>query len=165
MNNLMIAAAAASALVASSASDARPVLSSRAAAALVQPYYDAVTGLTPERVRASAEAVTTASWHNCSDEGVCETRDQAIKRWSGIRKLIPDVSIVIREVLVSGNKIVVRGEMTGTPAKAIFGVEPHGRSFKVMTTDIHELAGSKIAHSYHLENWGRGIEQLRGISH
>lgn len=138
------------------------VLDPKTAAILVQPYYDALLARTPGAVRASAESVTTPNWRNCTDEDVCETREAAIKRWSGIRKLIPNFDIELREVLVAGNKVVVRGELSGSPVGPLMGVDPQGRSFRIMTTDIHEISAGKIVHSYHLEDWGRGIEQMRG---
>lgn len=139
------------------------VMSTEAATAFVQPYYNALMAPSPAAVRASTESITALNWRNCTDENVCETREAAIKRWSGLRKLIPDFKIELREVIVAGNKIVVRGEMTGTPAgHAFMGVDPQGRSYRIMTTDIHTVAGGKIVHSYHLEDWGRGITQLRG---
>lgn len=132
------------------------------ALALVQPYYDALLAPTPDRVRGLVERATSPDWRNCTDEDVCETRDEAIARWGSHRQLIPDLDLEIRDVLVSGNKIVVRGRMTGTPNRPLMGVDPQGRSFRVMTVDIHEIADGKIVHSFHLEDWGRGIAQMRG---
>jgi predicted ester cyclase len=164
MMRTSISIAAAVALLATSTPglSAAPALSRKAAAALVQPYYDALLARTPGAVRANVEAVTTPSWHNCTDEDVCETREAAIKRWSEIRSLIPDFSIKLRDVLVAGDKIIVRGELSGRPVGPLMDVDPQGRSFHIMTTDIHDIARGKIVHSYHLEDWGRGIEQMRG---
>ncbi len=164
MRKLIVVAVALAALTASASSIAEsPLFSTKEAAVFVKPYYDALMASTPAGVRSSAESVTAATWRNCTDEDVCETRQAAITRWSGLRKLIPDFHIEMREVLVMGNKIVVRGEMTGTPAGHSFmGVDPQGRSYRIMTTDIHDIAGGKIVHSFHLEDWGRGISQLRG---
>lgn len=163
MRKLTIVAGALAWLAASSPSMAdAAVLDPKSAAVLVQPYYDALLARTPGAVRASAESVTTANWRNCTDEDVCETREAAIERWSGIRKLIPDFDIEIREVLVAGDEVVVRDELNGTPVGPLMGVDPQGRSFRIMTTDIHKIDAGKIVHSYHLEDSGRGIEQMRG---
>lgn len=153
-------------LAASSPSLAKtPIQDSRIAAVLVQPYYNALLARTPDAVRASIESVTPSNWRNCTDEEVCETREAAIRRWSEIRKLIPDFNIELREVLVAGDKVIVRGVLSGTPVGPLMGVSPQGRSFRLMTTDIHEISGGKIVHSFHLEDWGRGIDQLRGARH
>lgn len=139
-----------------------PVMDVETARALVQPYYNALLAPTPALVRSLAEGATSPDWRNCTDETVCETREDAIKRWSGHRSYIPDLDLHIHEVLVSGNKVVVRGRMTGSPTQPLMGVDPQGRSFSIMTTDIHEIADGKIVHSFHLEDWGRGLAQMRG---
>ncbi len=164
MRKLTIVAGALAALAVSVPCVAQsPILSAKDAARFVKPYYDALMAPTPAAVRSIAESVTAPNWHNCIDETVCETREQAITRWGGLRKLIPDFNIEMREVFVVGNKIIVRGEMTGTPVgHSFFGVDPQGRSYRIMTTDIHEVVGGKIVHSYHLEDWMRGLSQLRG---
>ena len=132
------------------------------ARALIQPYYDALLAKTPENVRSIAEGVTTEDWTNCTDDDVCEKREEAIARWAGHIALIPDLDLQIREVLVSGDKVVVRGRMTGTPTAEVMGVAPQGHSFSIMTCDIHTIRHGKIARSFHLEDWARGISQMRG---
>jgi len=42
---------------------------------------------------------------------------------------IPDMKFDIKEVLVSGNRVIVRGEVSGTPSGELFGVPHGGRSF------------------------------------
>ena len=86
----------------------------------------------------------------------------AITRWSGRIARLPNFHIEMREVLVSGNRVIVRSELTGVPAGTFMGIDPQGRSFRIMTIDIHEIDGDKIIRSYHLEDWGRGLRQLRG---
>lgn len=139
-----------------------PAMDVEAARTLVQPYYDALLAPTPALVRSLLEGATIPEWRNCTDDTVCETRDEAIERWSGHRSYIPDLDLRIQEVLVAGNRIVVRGRMTGSPIQPLMGVDPQGRSFSIMTTDIHEIADAKIVHSFHLEDWGRGLAQMRG---
>ena len=129
----------------------------------MKPYYDALLVLTPAGVRSNVESVIAPTWQRCTDQDICETREAAITRWSGLRKLIPDFHLEIGEVLDAGNKTIVRGEMTGTPARNSFmGFDPQGRSFRMMTIDIHDIADGKIFHSYHIEDWLRGLSQLHG---
>ena len=50
----------------------------------------------------------------------------------------PDTSRVslIKGVLVAGKRVVVRGEVSGTPAGDLFGVAHTGKSFRIMAIDI-----------------------------
>jgi predicted ester cyclase len=67
----------------------------------------------------------------------------------------------IKEILVAGDRVVVRGEVTGTPAGDLFGVPHPGKSFRIMAIDIQTIRDGKIARTYHLENWLSALRQLR----
>ncbi len=58
---------------------------------------------------------------------------------------IPDMKFEIKEVLVAGNRVIVRGEVSGTPAGAMFGgLIPHsGKSFRIMAIDIQTVKSGK----------------------
>ena len=66
-----------------------------------------------------------------------------------------------QEVLVAGDRIVVRGEVTGTPSGDLFGVPHSGKSFRIMAVDIQTIRDGRIAKTYHMENWLSAIGQLR----
>jgi len=63
-------------------------------------------------------------------------------------------------VIVAGDRIVVRGEERGTPVKLSLGIQPSGRSFRIMTSDIHDISGGKIVKTRHVENWAQATSQL-----
>ena len=58
----------------------------------------------------------------------------------------------IKEVLVAGDRVIVRGEVTGTPAGELFGVPHTGKSFRIMAIDIQTIKDGKIAKTFHMEN-------------
>jgi predicted ester cyclase len=63
-------------------------------------------------------------------------------------------------VLVSANQVTVRGEATGTPAGEFMGAPRTGKSFKVMSIDVHTIEGGKMVRSYHIEDWIGAVRQL-----
>jgi len=67
-----------------------------------------------------------------------------------------------REVLVAGDRIIVRGQGSGTPSGAFLGIPASGKSFKIMSIDIHTIEDGKIQQSYHLEDWAGAMRQLSG---
>ena len=79
----------------------------------------------------------------------------------GFAKSIPDMKFDVKEVLVAGDRVIVRGEVTGTPAGDLFGVPHSGKSFRIMAIDIQTIRDGKIARTYHLENWLSALGQLR----
>ncbi|PWE53443.1 hypothetical protein DEM27_26220 [Metarhizobium album] len=145
-----------------SAAEAQTTISQEQAAALVKPIYAALTATSSSDMRAFLEKATTEDWQNCATNDSCETRDETIARWSGRITRVPDFTFEIQEVLVSGSKIIVRSQATGTPSDPFMGVATDGRSFHLMTVDIHEVSDGKIIRTYHVEDWSRALRQLKG---
>jgi predicted ester cyclase len=76
-------------------------------------------------------------------------------------KSIPDMKFEIKEVLVAEDRVIVRGELTGTPAADLFGVPHSGKNFRIMAIDMQTIRDGKISRTYHLENWLSAVGQLR----
>lgn len=65
--------------------------------------------------------------------------------------------------MIGGNKVVVRSVASGSPKGTFMGLELDGtKSFKIDTTDIHEIEGGQIVRVHHLEDWATAIKQLSG---
>ena len=97
---------------------------------------------------------------SCRGNDVCNSRDEVIAGIAARLKSVPDLKWQIKDVLVSGNQVTVRGEATGTPVGEFFGAAHTGKSFKVMSIDVHTLEGGKMIHSYHIEDWIGAVRQL-----
>lgn len=84
-----------------------------------------------------------------------------IKSLAGFAKAVPDLQWQAEEILQDGNRYIVRGKATGTPAGPFFGIDPAtGKSFEIMSIDIHTVENGKIVRSYHVEEWTTAIRQL-----
>lgn len=114
-------------------------------------------------VQTLLEQGTTPDWQSCTGEaaGDCRGRAASAKVFEGFGKALPNMQHVIKEVIVAGDRVLVRGEINGTPAGDFFGVPHTGRSFTIMTLDVHTLRDGKIAKTYHLEDWAGALGQLR----
>ena len=65
-------------------------------------------------------------------------------------------------MIVTGNQVVVRGEGSGTPAGDFMGVPHSGKSFSVLSIDIHTIENGKmVGKTYHVEDWLGATRQLR----
>ncbi len=135
------------------------------ARAIVAPWYAMFNQPFQGDVQVQHEKVVTPDYQSCwGPEGVpggCWGRDQSIKTIANFARTVPDMKFDIKEVLVSGNRVVVRGEVTGTPSGDFFGVPHGGKSFKILAIDIQTIKDGKISQTYHLENWLMGLGQLR----
>ena len=132
------------------------------ARAIIQPLYDGMNRLGMLNIEALLDRCMTPDFQTCANEGECIGVSELIGRWKSMAKTVPDLSWSIRDVMVSGNKIIVRGEGRGTPIETFRGIAATGRSFRVMSIDIHTVRDGKIAQSYHIEDWAGARRQIQG---
>jgi predicted ester cyclase len=138
---------------------ARAEMSVEAARASVAPFYQALNAAfakdSPDLIRQA----TAPDWVSCRGNDICNSRDEVIAGVAARQKSVPDLTWEIKEVLVSGNRITVRGEATGTPTAKFFGAAPSGKSFRIMSIDVHTIEGGKLVRSYHIEDWMGAVRQ------
>ena len=110
-----------------------------------------------------AKAILADNWASIGDySGKSKDRATFVRQVAGFMKLMPDMSWKPEEVLQSGNRITVRGRARGTPNGPLFGVEPTGKTFEIMSIDVHTVENGKIVETYHVEDWAGALGQLRG---
>ncbi|WP_342078579.1 ester cyclase [Yoonia sp. SS1-5] len=75
--------------------------------------------------------------------------------------LIPDLKWEVQEIWQDGDTYIVRGRATGTPQGPFLGIDPAtGKSFDIMSIDIHRVEDGKLKESYHIEDWMSALAQL-----
>ena len=127
---------------------------------IVKATLIAAAVLAPLSVAGVLGQATAPEWVSCGTNDVCGAREQVIAAIVGRHKAIPDLKWEIKEVLVSGNRVTVRGEATGTPAGEFMGVPHGGKSFSLMSIDVHTIEADKLVRSYHIEDWLGAVRQL-----
>ena len=110
---------------------------------------------------ATAAQVVTENWVSIPTPRGGPDREGLVKSLVGFGETIPDLSWEPQEILQDGNRFIVRSIAKGTPVKPFFGVEPTGKSFEIMSIDIHTVEDGLIAQSYHIEQWVQAIRQLK----
>ena len=156
----IFAVCAAVAALSLTASSARAEISAEAARDSIAPFYKA---LNAEFANESAELIkqsTAPQWISCRGNDICNSRDEVIAGIGQRLKSVPDLKWEIKEILVSGNQVTVRGEAIGTPAGEFMGAPHTGKSFKLMSIDVHTLEGGKMVRSYHIEDWLSAVRQI-----
>jgi len=133
------------------------------ARAAIAPWYSLFNLPVRGDVKTLHEQVLTADYESCWGylPSECWGRDASIKVVGNFANSIPDMKFEIKEMLVAGDRVIVRGEVSGTPAGDLFGVPHSGKSFRIMAIDIQTIKDGKIARTYHLENWLSALGQLR----
>jgi len=131
---------------------------------VVQKFYDFLSNPASVEHATAFKAVTAENWESIGDYfGTNKERDEFIGQVSGFfAKLMPDLNWDVQEMIHEGNRVVVRSRATGTPQGPLFGVDGKGKSFDILTIDIHTVEDGKIVTSYHLEDWAGALQQLKG---
>jgi predicted ester cyclase len=142
------------------AAPARAEMSVETARASVAPFYKALNAEFAKESPDLVRQATAPEWVSCRGNDVCNSRDEVIAGIAARLASIPDLKWQIKDVLVSGDQVTVRGEATGTPAGEFMGAPHTGKSFRVMSIDVHTLEGGKMIHSYHIEDWMGAVRQL-----
>ena len=131
--------------------------------ATVQNFYDFLSNPASQDHVAAFEASSTDDWESAGDySGDNKTREGFLGQIGEFGQLVPDLDWAVEAMHQDRNVVTVRSRATGTPIGPMFGVDGEGRSFEIMTIDIHELEDGKIARSYHVEDWAGALGQLSG---
>lgn len=131
--------------------------------ATVQVFYDFLSNSASQAHAEAFDAVLAENWQSIGDySGKTKSGDQLMGQMGGFAKLIPDLNWEVEEMIQGGNRVVVRGRATGTPNGPFFGVDGAGKSFEIMSIDIHTIEDGKIAQTYHVEDWSGALRQLSG---
>ena len=126
---------------------------------LVQPFYDYLSG---EASADEAFVNMAEGWRSYSSDTEYRLQEETAVSVDGLRThVVPDLNWAIHDVIVNDDFIIIRGEGSGTPIADFLGVTPTGKTFSVMSIDIHEVVDGKIARTWHIEGWAEAIRQLR----
>ena len=148
--------------VGASNASAQPLTEAQAHA-MIDPWYSQFNVATRGDVKAVHDLVIAPEYQSCSGclPSECWGRDTSIKVIENFAASIPDMTFDIKEVLISGNRVIVRSEVSGTPSGVLFGAPYTGKSFKIMALDIQTIQDGKIINTFHMENWLSALAQLR----
>jgi steroid delta-isomerase-like uncharacterized protein len=82
--------------------------------------------------------------------GLAPTKDGVLEFFRMQRAGFPDLRMDPEDVLVSGDKVVTRGNLTGTHQGELMGIPATGKSIDVQLIDIIRFGDDGLAH----EHWG-----------
>ena len=141
-----------------------PALAQGGDRAVVEMFYTGYLSASgPKDKAALAQKMLASGWQSIGDySGKNKSAEALTQQIIGFHKLIPDLAWKIEELIVSGNTYVVRGRASGTPNGPLFGVDGKGKSFTILSIDIHKVENGKIVTTYHVEDWAGALRQLKG---
>jgi predicted SnoaL-like aldol condensation-catalyzing enzyme len=143
------------------ATSATPPLTVEVAKRIVAPLYDALNQPQKKDVAALLAQACHPDYksHSTNDEWL--SREQLAEVFKQIGASVPDLRWTVEDIMVAGDRVVVRGRATGTPTRELFGARPTGKSFNTMAVDVFTVRGDKLATAYHVENWVGALQQMQ----
>ena len=140
---------------------AQPELTVERARTIVAPLYDAVNQPHKKDVHALLAQACHADYKSYSTNDEWLSREALAEVFTRIGASVPDLAWSVKDIMVSGDRVIVRGEATGIPVDEFFGARPTGRRFTTLALDVFTVRGDKLASAYHVENWVGAIQQIQ----
>lgn len=135
-------------------------LTAERALEIITPFYNLFRA--DKRDWEAGFASLTDDWKSYDGNDTFRGKEQTRGFLEGLFAAVPDINVVNLHVMVQGDWVAVRSELTGTPSGDFFGVPHTGRSFHIMACDFNRIEGNQVAELFHCENWAIAIAQLRG---
>ena len=131
--------------------------------ATVQTFYDFLSNPGSKSHAKTFQSNVSKNWQSVGNySGKNKTAGKFIGQLGYFAKLIPDLNWKVEEMIQAGDRVIVRGRASGTPKGPLFGVDGKGKSFTIMSIDIHTIKDGKIVKTYHVEDWAGALAQLKG---
>jgi steroid delta-isomerase-like uncharacterized protein len=91
-------------------------------------------------------------------------RDEYVKACRFLRNSFPGVNITIEDLVVEGDKVVMRYTERGTlTGRAFLGIEPEGQAYAKPGTTVYRAVDGRLAESWGVEDtlgWFRQLGQM-----
>src|SRR5687767_3540254 len=117
--------------------------------AIIEPFYNLFSA--KRRDWDAGFAVLDDDWRSYYTNGRYRTKADTRPYIEGLFEMVPDINVEILQTIVDGPVVAVRSELSGTPATD-FMVPHTGRSFSIMTIDLHRIDGGRLVTLHHLED-------------
>ena len=105
--------------------------------------------------------VVTPEWEYVPEPvGVSPGPDQMVPIFATLATALPDMKIAILDVLIHGDRVGVRAEVSGTQTGELLGIAASSRHISFAIHSFHQMRGSLIAKTWHLEDWLSVFRQL-----
>jgi len=91
-------------------------------------------------------------------------RDEYVRVCRFLRESFPDVNITIEELIVEGDRIVMRYTERGTlTGRAFLGIEPSGQAYAKPGTTVYRVVDGRLAASWGVEDTLGWFRQLGAV--
>ncbi len=85
--------------------------------------------------------------HDPSRAGLPSGPEGVKQAWGAFRAAFPDLQGTIEDMITEGDKVVVRGTISGTHQGDLMGIPPTGRQVTVTLIDVNRIEGGKLVNA------------------
>lgn len=135
-------------------------ISHEEALALITPFYDLFRA--DKRDWEKGMGSLADEWRSYDGNDTFRTKAETRPFLEGLFASVPDINVENLQLVVEGEWIAVRSELSGTPKGEFFGVPHTGRRFHIMAADFNRYKDGKLVELLHCENWAIAMAQIRG---
>lgn len=123
----------------------------------VDEFYRAFEGKSVELLR----KVVTSDWEYIPEPpGAALGPDQMAEVFRKMAIALPDMKVDILDVLVHGNRLGVRAQISGTQSGTLLGIAASSKHVSFAIHSFHQMRGALIEKTWHLEDWLTVFRQL-----
>ncbi|RFU48343.1 ester cyclase [Paraburkholderia sp. DHOC27] len=133
------------------------VLDEQATRELIGRFYEAFSRKSVELLR----EVVAADWEYIPEPpGAVPGPDQMIAAFKRIESALPDMSIKLLDVLIHGDRVAVRAEVSGTQSGRLLGIDPTAKPLHFAIHSFHQIRDGVVAKTWHIEDWLSVFKQI-----
>jgi predicted ester cyclase len=123
----------------------------------INAFYRAFAGKDVDLLR----EVVTPDWEYLPEPpGAKPGADQMKGPFERMAVALPDMQITILDLLIHGDRVGVRAEVTGTQSGELLGVAPSAKQIRFAIHSFHQLRGPLVVKTWHLEDWMSVFKQI-----
>ncbi|CAE6764196.1 ester cyclase [Paraburkholderia domus] len=105
--------------------------------------------------------VVTPDWEYIPEPvGAAPGPEQMVQIFANIATALPDMKITLLDVLIHGDRVGVRAEVSGTQSGELLGIAASSKHISFAIHSFHQMRGNLIAKTWHLEDWLSVFRQL-----
>jgi predicted ester cyclase/predicted small secreted protein len=128
--------------------------------ALVRRFYEAFNTRSGEAL----EGVLADDWRDVPlPPGQAPGRVGMQAMIAGLDTVFADFTVKNEEIIVSGDKVVVRSTNTGRHTGPFLGLAPTGGEIEMTSIDIHTIEDGLIVETRHVEDWLSVLTQIGAV--
>ncbi|CAE6830068.1 hypothetical protein R69927_01072 [Paraburkholderia domus] len=105
--------------------------------------------------------VVTPDWEYIPEPvGAAPGPEQMVQIFANMATALPDMKITLLDVLIHGDRVGVRAEVSGTQSGELHGIAASSKHISFAIHSFHQMRGNLIAKTWHLEDWLSVFRQL-----